>query len=101
MTQKQISISGLKRLAAAVISRSLTDIEGVTCAIETRDHDRDEAMAWINGPECEAFCDMIGRDYLVVRMRAAASYRHFLERAESREKAPRKPRKRSGVLFPI
>jgi hypothetical protein len=67
---------------AAVISRALDDLTGGGTAIKASDHVRDEAMQWINGPECEAFCYALDTDYTAVREKAAALYRRFLEKAE-------------------
>jgi hypothetical protein len=78
---------------AAVINRALADLEKTNTAMGVRDNVRDEAMAWINNPECEAFYDALDMDYTAVREKAAALYRCFLETTEGREKALRKPRK--------
>jgi hypothetical protein len=80
-------------LAAAVISRTLADLEKDSKVIRSGPYIRDEAMSWVNSPECEAFCYMTDVDCRAVREKAADLYRHFLERAESREKAPGKPRR--------
>ncbi|MDR0388749.1 MAG: hypothetical protein LBH73_01615, partial [Spirochaetaceae bacterium] len=53
----------------------------------------DGAMAWINSPECEAFCYALDTDYRTVREKGAALYRRFLEEDEGREKGPGRPRK--------
>jgi hypothetical protein len=95
-TQKQHSIgNSFLNLAAAVINRSLADLEGIA-ATRASNRDRDEAMSWINSHECEAYCLVLDADYRTIRERAAALYRRFLEEAESREKASGKPRKRPG-----
>ena len=78
---------------AAVINRALADLEGSRWAIRAGAHVRDEAMAWINSPECEAFCQALDMDYRAIQERGAALYRRFLEEAEGQEKAPRRPRK--------
>jgi hypothetical protein len=39
-------------------------------------------MAWINGPDCEAYCHALDMDYRTIRERAATLYRRFLETAE-------------------
>jgi plasmid stabilization system protein ParE len=78
---------------AAVISRALADLEKNSRAIRTSDHVRDEAMAWINGPECGAFCYALGTDYRTIREQAAALYRRFPERADDRGTG--RPRTRS------
>jgi hypothetical protein len=79
---------------AAVTSRALADIAGGKAIITASGRIRDEAMAWINGPECEAFCLALDIGCQAVREKAAALYRRFLEKAESGEKASSKPRKR-------
>lgn len=95
--QRQHSIGGsFRRLAVAVISSALADIEGARSAVRTSDRDRDEAMAWINGPECEAYCYALDIDYKTIRERGAELYRRFLERAEGRGEIPGRLRKRHG-----
>jgi hypothetical protein len=59
-------------LAVAIIARALADIEGARGSVRTADHVRDEAMVWINGPECEAFCLALNTDYRAIREQAAA-----------------------------
>jgi hypothetical protein len=87
-TQNRHSVAdSFRGLAAAVISRALDDLEKDRSAIRTSDHVRDEALAWINGPECEAFCWALDMDYRAIRERGAALYRRFLEKAEKREKS--------------
>jgi hypothetical protein len=87
----------IRGLMVAVINRALADLEKNSTAI------KDEAMAWINSPDCEAFCDALDMDYTAVREKAAALYRRFLEETGSREKTIRKPRKSgaSGVMAAI
>jgi hypothetical protein len=80
-------------LIAAVINRALADLKKTTTAMGVREYVRDEAMAWINSPECEAFCHALDADYRMIREKAASLYRRFLEEARGHEKAPRKPRK--------
>jgi hypothetical protein len=70
-------------LAVAVVSRALADLGKDRAAIRTSDHVRDEAMAWINGPECEAFCYVLDMDNRAIQERGAALYRRFLEKAEN------------------
>jgi hypothetical protein len=79
-------------LMAAVINRALADLEKTNPAMGVRDNVRDGAMAWINSPECEEFCHALGTDHKAVREKAADLYRHFLEKADGRLKAPGKPR---------
>jgi hypothetical protein len=76
---------------AAVISRALADLKKNRKAIKARYHVRDEAMPWINSPECEAFCYALDTDYNAVREQAAALYRRFLEETEGNGKAPGRP----------
>jgi hypothetical protein len=85
-------------LMAEVVNRALADLEKSNTAMGVRDHVRDEAMRWINSPQCEVFCDALDMDYAAVREKAAALYRRFLEEAGGREKASRKPR--AGVGKP-
>jgi hypothetical protein len=77
-------------LMAAVINRALADLEkNNTAMMGASGHVRDEAMAWINSPECEAFCHALDADYRTIREKAASLYRRFLEKAEGCEKASR------------
>jgi hypothetical protein len=81
---------------AAVISRALADIAGDGGAIGASDHVRDEAMAWINSPGCETYCDLLCMDYKALREKAAALYRRFLEKAD-RLPNPRRGRPRKSL----
>jgi hypothetical protein len=72
---------------AAVINRTLADLEKDSSAIKTNLQVKDEAMALINSPDCKAFCHALDMDYAAIREKAAALYRRFLEREEGREKA--------------
>jgi hypothetical protein len=74
---------------AAVINRALADLK----KNKASDHIRDEAMAWINGPECEAFCYVLDIDYRAFREKGAVLYRRFLEKAENWGRGPGRPRK--------
>jgi hypothetical protein len=76
---------------AAVISRALADLGKNRTAIRAGAHARDEAMAWLNSPDCETYCLALDMDYKAVREKAAALYRRFLERDESREKHRGRP----------
>jgi hypothetical protein len=79
-TQNRHSIAdSFLNLAATVVSRALADLEKDRAVIRTSDHVRDEAMAWINSPGCEAFCFVLDIDYKAVRERGAALYQCFLE----------------------
>jgi hypothetical protein len=86
---------------AAVVSRALADMEKNNPAMGAKDHVRDEAMCWINGPDCEAFCYALDADYRTIREKAAALCRRFLEKAESREKASRKSGTGAGKPRPM
>jgi hypothetical protein len=100
----QSTAASFRGLMAAVINRALADLKKNSRAIKASDHVRDEAMAWINGPECEAFCYALDTDYRAIREQAAALYRHFLEEADGRLKAPGRPRKsgaRTGKPRPM
>jgi hypothetical protein len=87
---KAATDDGFRALIAAVINHALADLEKTSPAMGAGDHVRDEAMAWINSPEREAFCYALDADYRTIREKAAALYRRFLEKAEGREKASRK-----------
>jgi hypothetical protein len=78
---------------AAVINRALADLKKNSKAIKASTYVRGEAMAWINGPECEAFCPALDTDYKAIREQAAALYRRFPEETEGGGKAPDRPRK--------
>ena len=84
-------------LMAAVIDRALADLERRGLAANIGGHVRDEAMAWINSPDCEAFCHALDMDYTAIREQAAALRRRFLEREEGREKLRRRPRTVRGL----
>jgi hypothetical protein len=86
---------------AAVINRALADLEKNNPATGAGGHVRDEAMFWINGPECEAFCHALDADYRTLREKAASLYRRFLEKAEGREKASRKSGAGAGKPRPM
>jgi hypothetical protein len=61
-------------LIATVISRALADLEKTGATMGVRDHVLDEAMSWINSPECEAFCYALDADYKTIREKAVALY---------------------------
>jgi hypothetical protein len=83
-TQKRYSVSdSFRGLIAAVINRALADLEKSSTAIRTSDHVRDEAMCWINGPDCETYCLALDADYRTIRGKAAALYRRFLENEDT------------------
>jgi hypothetical protein len=77
--------TGFRALMAAVITRAVEDLKSADPRL--RVIERDEAMAFILGEDCEAFCLELAIDYEAVRERAIALYRRFLER----EDRPRKP----------
>ena len=84
-------------LMEAVINRAMADLEGRGLAANVGGHVRDEAMAWINSPDCETFCQALDMDYRIIRERAVVLYRRFLERVESREKDRGRPRRVRGL----
>jgi hypothetical protein len=98
--QKQNSIGGsFRALMAAVINRSLADLERGGLATAASPAVKDEAMAWINGRDCEEYCLTLDMDYTALREKAAGLYRRFLERAEGCGKARGRPRKR--IVLPV
>jgi hypothetical protein len=82
---------------AAVISRALDDLGKKQGAIKTSPKVKDEAMAWINGPDCEAYCLVLEMDYATIRERGAALYRQYLEDADTRPIRRPKRRPAAGV----
>ncbi|MDR1929853.1 MAG: hypothetical protein LBQ44_04400 [Treponema sp.] len=86
--QNRKQADAYRHLMAAVINRALADLEGKGVAVKVNAKGRDEAMAWVNGPECEAFCLALDMDYTALREKAAALYRRFLEDAD-RVESPR------------
>ena len=103
--QKRHGIAdSFRGLMAAVIDRALADLEKDIPVIKTSPAVKDEAMAWINSPDCDAYCHALDMDYAAIQERAAALYRRFLEREEGREKARGRPRKSgagAGKLRPM
>jgi hypothetical protein len=102
-TKKPTSVSSntkktgaYRGLMAAVINRALADLGKNRTVIKTSPRIKDEAMAWINGPDCEAYCLALDTDYRAVREKAVVLYQRFLEMAENREKTRGRPR-RSGT----
>ena len=82
-TQNRRSIAdSFRGLMAAIINRALVDLEKDRVAIKTSPRVRDEAMAWIHGPDCETYCLVLDMDYAVIREKAAALYRKFLAKTE-------------------
>jgi 3-methyladenine DNA glycosylase Mpg len=67
---------------AAVISRALDDLRGIQLA-QKSPRAKDETMAWINGPDCEALCLFLEIDPAAIREKAAALYREFLAREDA------------------
>jgi hypothetical protein len=91
--QKRYSLTDCYRnLMAAVTSRALADLGRDICAIKTSPAAKDEAMTWINGPDCEAYCLALDVDYAVLRERATVLYRLFLES----EDVPKRRLNRTG-----
>jgi hypothetical protein len=77
---------------AAVINRALEDLWG---HYKARPIETDRAMAFILGDDCEAYCLALDVDYPAIQKQAAALYREFIVREESkkgRKTAPRKAR---------
>ena len=57
MRQKAEGVGPYEHLAAAIIYQAVRDArEGDT-----------EALDWLNGDECRAYCDYIGMDWLIVQ----------------------------------
>jgi hypothetical protein len=81
-------------LIAAVINRALADLKKPNSAMGVREYVRDEAMAWINSPECEAFCYALDADYKTLREKATVLYRRFTDETGNCGKAAIKPRTR-------
>jgi hypothetical protein len=77
--------AGFRALMAAVITRAMDDLNSTDPRL--RAVERDRAMEFILGEDCEAFCLELAIDYEAVRERAVALYRRFLERKDR----PRKP----------
>jgi hypothetical protein len=73
----------LRDLVAAVISRALDDLRDIQLARKSP-RAKDEVMAWINSPDCEALCLFLEIDPAAIREKAAALYREFLAREEAR-----------------
>jgi hypothetical protein len=92
--------NSFRGLIVAVINRALTDLEKDRAEKMISHRVKDEAMAWINSPDCEAFCQALDMDYAAIREKAATLYRRFLEKAESREKTPGRPRKKYKLILP-
>ena len=86
--------AGYRALMAAVIGRALDDLKdtGLFC----RRTERDRAMAFILGEDCEAWCLELGVDFVALREKAAALYRLIIEKEDLRgglEKRPGRPAK--------
>ena len=80
--------AGYRALMAAVIERALGDLKGTGLQTE-----RDLAMAFILGEDCEVWCLELGVDYKALREKAAA----LSERGSAGrfEKTPQEARKRA------
>ena len=75
-------------LMAAVIGRAMLDIRGILSPGKPRRRDWEEAMAFILGPDCDAWCLELGIDYRALRDRAAAPYRERLNGDEEQKNDP-------------
>jgi hypothetical protein len=64
---------GFRALMAAVINRAIDDLREHT-TLRPSGKDRDRAMAFILGEDCEAYCLELGIDYEAVKELAAALY---------------------------
>jgi hypothetical protein len=65
-----------KRLMAAVVWRSLEDIDTLTFKITARQ--KDEAMAFILSPDCETLCLALGVPWERVKDKAGALYQRVI-----------------------
>jgi hypothetical protein len=83
-TQKRYRVAdSFRGLMAAVINRALADLERDSSVIKTIPTVKDEAMAWINGPDCEAYCLVLDVDYTAIREKAVVIYRRFMEKEDT------------------
>jgi hypothetical protein len=97
-TQKRYSVPGSFRgLIAAVINRALADLEKGSTAIRTSPAVKDEAMCWINSPDCEEYCLVLDVDYRTIREQAVALYRRFLENEDTSKRRRNKNGKKTAV----
>jgi hypothetical protein len=69
-------------LMAAIINRALADLGKDRAAIRVGPRAKDEAMAWVSGPDCEVYCLALDMDYTAIREKAAALYRKFLAKTD-------------------
>lgn len=99
MQTNQHSIAdGFRGLMAAIVSRALSDLGNGEISVRAGNNIKDDAMAWILGPDCEDYCLELNTDYTTLRKKAAGLYREFLAREDARfhVSPSRKPRKRPG-----
>jgi hypothetical protein len=65
-------------LMAAAVTLAIDDLEDTRLdAVSLRN--KDSAMTFILGPDCEAYCVALDADYKAIREKAASLYREFLE----------------------
>jgi hypothetical protein len=67
-----------KGLMAAVITRAMDDLKDPRLEVISP-RKKDSAMAFILGPDCEAYCIALEMDYRTIREKAVILYRQFLE----------------------
>jgi hypothetical protein len=82
---------------AAVINRAIDDLKDTEPKLRVVEKDR--ALAFVLGEDCEAWCLELGIDYEAVKEKAAALYQRIIEgdpafasRRSRRVTAPIKPR---------
>jgi hypothetical protein len=85
-TQRQSKGGGFRALIAAVINRAVNDLGSTDPKLKAVEKDR--AMAFVLGENCEAWCLELGIDHEAVKEKAVALYRRFPEEAGGRKKAP-------------
>ena len=68
---------GHRALIAAVIDRAIDDLKGM--GPPCKRIERDRAMAFILGADCEAWCLELDIDHEAVKEKAAALYRRLLD----------------------
>jgi hypothetical protein len=81
---------GYSALLSAIIERALDDINGIGPRSNRRG-EPDNAMAFILSETCEEYCFYLNVNYEAVKEKAAALYRHELDK-----EAPAKIKKSSG-----
>lgn len=75
--QGQSNKAGFHRLIAAVIDRAILDLKG--SGPRCRKVETDQAMTFVLGEDCEAYCLELGIDHEAVKATAAALYRRIVE----------------------